>query len=153
MLASRLMWFSNLSHSLAADTLKDFSPCIAVWVVVASKVNKIQITAFSRVYSFNSDRLDTAFSLSTLNMWNRILQSNLKSTENQCRWNKIGIIWFFCECLSPNVHYGTWAFFQREIRILYNNALSLSSREIISDRTKAFHLPPLIKINIHSNLA
>jgi len=55
LLAASLIWFGNLFHSLGADTQKDFSPYITVWV---SKVNRTQIGAFSLVYISGSDSLD-----------------------------------------------------------------------------------------------
>ena len=57
--AASLMWFGNSFHSLGADSRKDLSPYIAVWLLDTLKSEYAQIGAFSLVYMFRLERIDT----------------------------------------------------------------------------------------------
>ena len=59
LLAASLIWFSNSFHSLGADAREDLFRTLLYGFLVPSKVNRTQIEAFSLVYIFRSDRLDT----------------------------------------------------------------------------------------------
>jgi len=55
-----IMWFGNVLNSLGADVRKDVSQYINVgFLGVHLNVNRTPIGAFSVVYMFRSDRLDT----------------------------------------------------------------------------------------------
>ena len=88
---------------------KDLSPYIDAWLFVSSKVNRIQIGAFSPVYIFRSDRLDTLVLFSSIHwmyekrhctvIWN-VQEASAART-------KLVLYVPFCKCVSPDVRHSS----------------------------------------------
>ena len=95
--------------------------------LLPSNVNKTQVVAVLLVFNFSPDRLDPG-KLSTSNVSNMILRSDVKHTGSQCSWNKTDVINTpFYECTSPDVQHSSAlpvaGLSERQSGIFYNNAL------------------------------
>jgi len=96
------MWFDSLFYNLGTYAQKDFSPFIAVWLfgTFKSEQDPYHSILTSIYFWIKWDKYSHASPLSTLNVWNRILYSDLKCTVSQWSWNKSGVI---CSLLWAHV--------------------------------------------------